>query len=138
MTKTFTKDELWIAIKQDRIGGRSKWAQGVRDYAMDLMETLPNDWMYSNDTMLEKELLNGADDWAAYSWGGCALCYDCDICERLATPSEQKRKKGGDLQPSSCESWLDVQTRALRQAFYTIRRLCRYYSNKQELILGNH
>lgn len=44
------------------------------------------------------------------------LIYDGDIAERLCTPSEYKRKRGGDFQPNSRETWLDVQARALYQA----------------------
>lgn len=103
---------------------RSAWGRGVLEYARDLVESLPDDWEYSNANLLEKELLNGASSWNEYSWGGCALIYDADICERLASPSEQKRKKGGELAPNSRESWLDCQARALFQAFILIRRTC--------------
>lgn len=65
---------------------------------------------------LKDLLLNGASDWKAYSWGGCSLIYDQDICERLATPSEIKRTKGGKVKPNKWEEWLDTQARALYQA----------------------
>ena len=66
--------------------------------------------------MTEKILLNGARDWKEYSWSGNAFVSDFDICQTLATPSEQARKKDGELPPNSRESWLDVQARALHQA----------------------
>ena len=98
--------------------------RGVKSYAVDLLNELteniqggyidPED-LYS-PALLKKALLNGAADWAQYSWGGCSLIYDGDIAERLCTPSELKRKRGGDLQPNSRETWLDVQARALYQA----------------------
>lgn len=66
--------------------------------------------------IVEKALLNGADDWNAYSWGGCALCYDGDIAERLCSPSELKKTRNGERRPNSREEWLDVQARALYQA----------------------
>lgn len=40
----------------------------------------------------------------------------CDICARLATPSEQRAKKNGELPPNKRETWLDTQARALYQA----------------------
>ena len=103
---------------------RSAWDQGKKAYAMELLENLeeginggcidPAD--LESPKLLKKAMLNGAADWAQYSWGGCSLIYDGDIAERLCTPSEYKRKRGGDLQPNSRESWLDVQARALSQA----------------------
>ena len=103
---------------------RSAWGRGVKSYAVDLLDELaeniqsgyidPED--LESPALLKKALLNGAADWVQYSWGGCSLCYDCQIAERLCTPSELKRKRGGDLQPNSRETWLDVQARALYQA----------------------
>lgn len=103
---------------------RSAWGRGVLVYAQDLMEGLPDDWEYSNPNLLEKELLNGATDWKGYSWGGCSLIYDKDICKRLTTPSEQKKTHNGERKPNKNESWLDCQTRALYQAFCLIRLTC--------------
>lgn len=103
---------------------RSAWNRGVKSYAVDLLDELaeniqggyidPSD--LESPALLKKALLNGAADCAQYSWGGCSLIYDGDIAERLCTPSELKRKRGGDLQPNSQETWLDVQARALYQA----------------------
>ena len=103
---------------------RSAWASGKKAYALELLESLeegidggyidPED--LDSPALLEKALLNGASNWSQYSLGGCSLCYDGQIAERLCTPSELKRKRGGDLQPNSRETWLDVQARALSQA----------------------
>ena len=102
----------------------SAWERGVKVYALELLDGLQEDiehgWqdmdvLYSPE-LLKKALLNGAADWSQYSCGGCSLCYDFQIAERLCTPSELKRKRGGDLQPNSRETWLDVQARALYQA----------------------
>ena len=62
-------------------------------------------------------MLNGAKDWNQYSWGALSLIYDCDIAERLSAPSELKKTRGGERRPNSREEWLDVQARALQQAF---------------------
>ena len=103
---------------------RSAWNKGKKAYALELLESLeeginggyiaPAD--LEGPALLKKALLNGAANWAQYSWSGCSLIYDGDIAERLCTPSELKRKRGGDLQPNSQETWLDVQARALSQA----------------------
>lgn len=103
---------------------RSAWNRGVKSYAVDLLDELAENIQggyidpadLESPALLKKALLNGAADWNQYSWGGCSLCYDCQIAERLCTPSELKRKRGGDLQPNSRETWLDVQARALYQA----------------------
>lgn len=103
---------------------RSAWSRGVKSYAVELLDELaeniqggyidPED--LDSPALLKKALLNGAADWQQYSDGGCSLIYDGDIAERLCTPSEYKRKRGGGLQPNSRETWLDVQARALYQA----------------------
>lgn len=108
---------------------RSAWDKAVTLYALDLlddvqegannMERLPID-----GAELERWALNGANNWHQYSWGGCSLCYDKQIAERICTPSELKRKHGGAYEPNSRETWLDVQARALYQAIERIRVIC--------------
>ena len=98
---------------------RSTWSRGVILYADELLDNIWND----DGKVTEAHLLNGARDWEEYSEGGCSLIYDTDICHRLCTPSEIKRKRGGDLPLNSHETWLDVQARALYQAAYMIIRI---------------
>ena len=97
---------------------RSAWSRGVKLYALELLGDLESDYTGAS-------LLNGAADWTAYSFGGCALIYDADIAERLATASELKRKRGGELPPNASEKWLDCQARALSQAARLIAKLSR-------------
>lgn len=92
---------------------KSAWDRGVTAYALDLLDAFTDDAAAELD---RSALLNGASSRTEYSYGGSALIYDGDIAERLCTPSELKRKRGGELQPSSRELWLDVQARALNQA----------------------
>ena len=102
----------------------SAWYKGVKIYAYELAEQLEKGihggWYYEDDIdspkVLEKMLLNGAQDWNQYSWGGSALIYDGDIAERLCNPSELTKTRHGQRRPNSREEWLDVQTRALFQA----------------------
>ena len=108
---------------------RSAWERGVREYAEELLEELDEaitgGWFDADNLaapiMLKKAMLNGADDWSAYSWGGCSLIYDGDIAERLCSPSELKRTRNGERRPNSREEWLDTQARALGQAAYKVR-----------------
>lgn len=104
------KQELLNALNARYYNARSAWARGVVNYAIELVDG------FEGDAITEKALLSGARDWHEYSEGGMSLIYNQDICERLCTPSEIKRKHYGELQPNSRETWLDVQARALYQA----------------------
>jgi hypothetical protein len=111
--------------KQDM---KSAWSRGVSRYAGELMDELGETIEYNTDAfcnrnLLEKAMLNGADSWSQYSYGGCSLVYDGDIAERLCAPSEFKKKRGGELPPNAREQWLDVQARALNQACNRVTRL---------------
>ncbi len=115
MNITVTKQELLTAVAAHK-AGRSAWARGVKAYAVELVESLDASADLSNERLLSKALLAGASDWQQYSEGGCALIYDSDIAERLCSPSELKRCKGGERQPNAREMWIEVQARALWQA----------------------
>ena len=103
---------------------RSKWQKGVIIYSVMLLEKIQEDHDQINDNItfkdLETLLLNGAESWKQYSYGGCALVYDEDIAQMLATPSELKRTCNGTKKPNPKEGWLDTQERALYQAFCKI------------------
>lgn len=97
---------------------RSAWDRGVTLYAFDLLDCMEENAEYWNKCKTAEEFfLNGARDWNQYSCGGSALCYDEDIARRLCTPSELKKTDNGNRRPNRNEEWLDVQVRALRQAF---------------------
>ena len=109
----------------EEIPNTSAWKKGVKEYTDELLDNLEEKAQYyerlpRNEKELKEWLLNGAMDWEDYSYGGCSLIYDGDIAERLCTPSELKKKDGGRLAPNRREGWLDVQTRALRDAYCRI------------------
>lgn len=122
-----TKKAIEKAIKERK--ERSAWARGVKEYALELIDNLDNldDDDLASFAMVSKALLNGASDWAQYSWGGCALIYDSDIAERLCTPSELKRTRDGERRPNASEEWLDTQARALSQAARIVKQTCARY-----------
>lgn len=100
---------------------RSAWGRGVTSYALELLEKLRE--AYDRNTRNGKPtkadectLLNGADSWSDYAWGGNGLCYNYAIAERLCNPSELKKTNDGELRPNRREEWLDVEARALYQA----------------------
>lgn len=114
-------------IKQKILALRqmSAWDRAVVSDAVDLVDSLncselPNHW-----EELKKLLLNGAADWSAYSYGGCALVYDGDIAKHYCTKSELRRvtRKDGNIseRANARETWLDVQARALWQAARLIK-----------------
>ena len=112
---------------------RGAWGRGVQAYALELVDELdealrdgticPDD--LADSKKVNAALLNGADSWSAYSWGGSALIYDGDIAARLCCPSELKKTRDGERRPNSREEWLDVQARALYQAANMIKRCIR-------------
>lgn len=99
---------------------RSAWDKGVRAYAEELFDSFVENRHLSDDTRVGKitevDLLGGATSWSQYSFGGCSLVYDGDICERLSTPNEAKRLRYGERKPGMYDTWLDAQAEALRQA----------------------
>lgn len=126
---TTKKDQLVNAIKNEK--ARSCWDQGVKIQALEMVEELDDETIdkIANSNMKEvmSILRNGADSWKAYSYGGCALIYDHEICERYATPSEIKRTRCGEKNPNGRESWLDVQARGCACAsnliYWALRQL---------------
>lgn len=108
---------------------RSAWERGVKDYAADLLDVIEESGEDVTLSNIKEIALNGARDWSEYAWGGSGLCYDEAIAERLCTPSELKRARGrrgyvGGM-TNSRETWLDVEARALYQAFAMIKRAAR-------------
>lgn len=97
---------------------RGAWHNAIIDDAVTMLDVWTDAEITAayNAGTLKKLLLNGADGWTAYSYGGCALIYDADIARHYCTPSEYRRTDGGRRQPNNKESWLDVQARALWQA----------------------
>lgn len=106
------------AIKAQK--ARSAWARGVKQIAADMLDGIDKSEISS-----AKDALNGADSPEQWVYGGCGLIYDEDIAELLCTPSELRRTKGGQRQPNSCESWLDVYARAAFQAYKLIKVVLR-------------
>lgn len=101
---------------------RSAWRRGVRQYAMDLIEDL-SDFQDITPENCREVLLNGAASWREWAYGGNGLIYDTDIAKRLCTPSELSKKRGGELEPNSRESWLGVEARAVGQAAAVIKAI---------------
>jgi len=106
---------------------KSAWARATKKYALELLESIDEneDFEFYGSPADRKMLLNGADNWHQYSEGGSSLIYDFDIAERVCTPSELKKTKGGLNNPNSKETWLEVQARCLYQASILIIALAK-------------
>ena len=115
MKKEEIKNAIMDALKKEK--ARSAWKKGVILYAFDILDNM------EDGEVTEKNLLNGAKDWKQYSYWGCSLVYNNDICHRLCSPSEIKRTKDGERNPNKTENWIDVQARALYQAARLIMKI---------------
>lgn len=109
---------------------RSAWNKGVTLYAFELVQELRERAKYEGrnpepGAECKLWMLNGAQDWGQYSWGGSSLIYNEDIAKRLCCPSELKKTRNGERRPNGQEEWLDVQARALHQAASRVLRLYR-------------
>lgn len=112
------------AVNLENLKTRSAWANGVKCYAFDLLKQYEEFCSYDENApeFCEATLLNGAANWLQYAEGGCGLCYNSAIAERLCNPSELKRVDGGAKNPNRRETWLQVEARALFQAWQLLRR----------------
>lgn len=116
-----------IRERLEAVKTRSCWDRGVKGFALNLLRSYIDICEYCDNNgrpipeLNEETLLNGADDWNAYCYGGGALIYDGDIAEALCTPSMLKKKDGGRQDPNAGEIWMDVQVRAYYQAFRLLK-----------------
>lgn len=98
---------------------RSVWARGVKQIALDMLDGIDK-----NELTSAQDALNGTDSPEQWAFDGNGLIYDADIAALLCTPSALRLTKGGQHQPNSRESWLDVYSRAAYQAYDLIKAIC--------------
>ena len=116
---------LDLLKRVENVKVRSAWNNGVKTYAVELLDDAASNREceeFASLQELKEAILNGASDWMQYSEGGCSLIYNSDIAERLCNPTELKRTKNGMNNPNSRENWVQVQARALFQAWELIKR----------------
>ena len=114
--ENYKAESEWIDVDSPR----SQWKKAVKIYEKELYESISE----KSDKSLVKAfafagydeakrnieilLLNGAETWEDFSKGGCSLCYNGDIEERILPPS-QRGKYGS-------ERLVAMQAEALREA----------------------
>ena len=108
--------------KIESLSPKSAWRKGVQQQALEMVEQ--SEVKLTKDNAKEV-LLNGAETWSEYSYSGNALIYDADIAERYCTPSELRRNNHGNKKPNANEEWMDLQARALSQAYLLVKRSIR-------------
>ena len=125
-------NKIDLLKKLNAVKTRSAWDRGVLDYALEIVDEHGDGDIQSVDDVLnyrrdKHESLYSVAKWQ--SEGGCFEIYNEDIAERLCTPSELKHctHKDGCLRDmaNARESWLDVQTRAVFQAYNKIQAALR-------------
>lgn len=121
------KEMQKIRERLEGIKPRSAWDKGVKEIAKGLLDQYEEIVRYREGSdpvppLTEKTVLNGANSWKQYCYGGCAMIYDREIAETLCTPSELRRTDYGRKAPNARETWMDVQVRAHIQAWALIER----------------
>jgi hypothetical protein len=129
--KATAKNIQAVTNEVNNTKARSAWYRGVKAYALEMLERFEEwrEWDEQNGESVseldERTALNGARDWRAWAYGGCGLCYDAYIAERLCTPSELRKLDGGARVPSGVDTWCDIEARAARQAWRMIAEAVR-------------
>lgn len=117
-----------IRQELEKLPTNTAWNEGVRNYAIDLFNTLVDNFdtemkkcnpIYITN-LTEEDLLDGATNWREYSWHGhtCANIYDRDIQKTLAPndPTTGSFNRVG-------KAWLDLQAEALEEAAKILLRI---------------
>lgn len=115
------KQEIINELDAASTRARSAWQRGVIDYAILILERAENYDEFGQLPISEYALLDGAADWHEYAAGGFGRVYNCEICAALCSPSDRARLHDGRRMPNSSETWIDVEARALSQAWEMLR-----------------
>ena len=79
--------------KIENLKFRSAWKNGVKQYALDLLEDLLED--FQDATFTEEDALNGAGNWNKYARGGIGACliWNGDIAKKIVQRYRAKNHK---------------------------------------------
>lgn len=115
LTKTMAYNKKEMMMKILESPAQTKWEKGVKQYALELA-TEAEEKEYLSEEEFGKALLNGAQDWRQYSYGGCSLINDDEIFCRLFTQTTLIKGKLGAL---------DLQAQALKKACNLVMKLAK-------------
>ena len=125
-------NKIDLLKKLNTVKTRSAWDRGVLGYALEIVDEHGDGDIQSVDDVLNYRRDKHESLYSVAKWQsevGCFEIYDEDIAQRLCTPSELRRctHKDGRLRDmaNARESWLDVQTRAVFQAYNRIQEALR-------------
>lgn len=123
-----TIEKLKSILEEEYESTKGTYKKAVILYALELVDNIGDNYTTTQEQRdnlekIEKQelkalALNGADSWSQYSWGGCSLCYNYDILERLFCPSIVKKYENADTVQGV--HLLDRQANALARAFNRI------------------
>ena len=109
---------------------RSQWSKGIEFYSHFLAEKLNDNYLPENIEVEDifKILLNGAENWHQFAWGGCGQVYNEDIANTLLTPSQRKRITKADT--FNGFHLLDLEADALKYASARVYKWAKRFANK--------
>lgn len=110
--------ELLNKLEKKQKKYTSKRMQAIFDYAIDEVEERHDIEEYQNNIKykeLKEILLNGAENWREYSFGGCSLIYNSEIVARLPKSFKRYKNNGTKL--------LEIQANYLHNALFEIYKV---------------
>ena len=130
MEQTINRKEFYNYTLTISTPCRSQWERGVEFYSHFLAEELNDDYLPEEIEIEDifSILLNGAENWHQFAWGGCGLVYNESIANNLLTPSQRKRITQEDKYRGY--HLLDLETEALKQAAARVYLWARRFANK--------
>lgn len=118
--------ELKNKLETEQEKARGTYQKAIYQYAFELVDNIADNYITTAEELehlesianLKERALNGATNWNQYSWGGCSLCYNFDILNRLFCKFIAKKYENADSVRG--RHLLDYQASALARAFCKI------------------
>lgn len=131
MEQTINRKEFYRFTLSITTPCRSQWEKGIEFYAHFLAEELNDNYLSENIEVKDifKILLNGAENWHQFAWGGCGQVYNDEIAKTLLTPSQRKRITQADTFRG--HSLLDLEAHALAKAAARVFMWAKRFANKK-------
>ena len=131
MKQTINRKEFYSFTRTINTSCRSQWERGVEFYAHFLASALNDDYLPVKIEVKDifKILLNGAESWHQFAWGGCCQISNEDIAKTLLTPSQCKRITQADT--INGHHLLDLEARALASAAARVIMWAKRFANNK-------